>query len=75
MRQGSRKGVCTDLPLGLLGVTCGHVRAGADSKGQVVCRVCKTGHAITRVALPFVLKYLVTELAAMNIKCTFTITQ
>ncbi|CAL8465768.1 g5304 [Coccomyxa elongata] len=48
---------------------------GADSKGQVVCRVCKTGRAIARVALPFVLKYLVTELAAMNIKCTFTIRQ
>lgn len=59
----------------LLGVTCGDLRAGADSKGQVVCRVCKTGRAITRVALPFVLKYLVTELAAMNIKCTFTIMQ
>ncbi|EIE18403.1 beta and beta-prime subunits of DNA dependent RNA-polymerase, partial [Coccomyxa subellipsoidea C-169] len=43
--------------------------------GQVVCRACETGRAMTRVALPYVLKYLVTELAAMNIKCTFSITQ
>lgn len=39
--------------------------------GHVVCRTCDSSHTITRVALPFVLKYLVTELAAMNIKCTF----
>ncbi len=50
-----------------------HVRAGAGSKGQVVCRACETAKGMTRVALPYVLKYLVTELAAMNIKCTFTI--
>ncbi len=40
-------------------------------RGQVTCSTCMSSHTITRVALPFVLKYLVTELAAMNIKCTF----
>ena len=38
---------------------------------HVTCRTCMSSHTITRIALPFVLKYLVTELAAMNIKCTF----
>ena len=46
------------------------VHAGPP-RGHVICRACNSSHTITRVALPFVLKYLVTELAAMNIKCTF----
>jgi DNA-directed RNA polymerase I subunit RPA2 len=36
--------------------------------GKVVCRVCNTGSGIERVALPFVFKYLASELAAMNIR-------
>jgi hypothetical protein len=54
---------------------CVGLIAGTGAKGQVVCRACETGRAMTRVALPYVLKYLVTELAAMNIKCTFSIAQ
>ena len=42
-----------------------------QARGNVTCRTCNSSHTITRVALPFVLKYLVTELAAMNIKVTF----
>ena len=36
--------------------------------GKVVCRVCNTGSGIEKVALPFVFKYLASELAAMNIR-------
>ena len=36
--------------------------------GKMVCRVCNTGSGIEKVALPFVFKYLVSELAAMNIR-------
>lgn len=36
--------------------------------GKVVCRVCNTGACVERVALPFVFKYLASELAAMNIR-------
>jgi len=36
--------------------------------GKVVCRVCNTGACMERVALPFVFKYLASELAAMNIR-------
>ena len=35
---------------------------------KVVCRVCNTGACVERVALPFVFKYLASELAAMNIR-------
>ncbi len=48
-----------------------HACTAGQKNGRVICRACHSSHHMTRVALPFVLKYLVTELAAMNIKCTF----
>ncbi len=43
----------------------------AASKGRTVCRLCDTSKYVERVAVPYVFKYLVSELAAMNIsiKC------
>jgi len=41
---------------------------GSAALGKVVCRVCNTGSGIEKVALPFVFKYLASELAAMNIR-------
>ena len=38
------------------------------STGKIVCRVCNTGSGVEKVALPFVFKYLASELAAMNIR-------
>lgn len=39
--------------------------------GRVVCPVCdNSSHQISRVAMPYVFRYLATELAAMNIKLT-----
>lgn len=41
---------------------------------RVVCRLCDgSGRHIERVAMPYVFKYLATELAAMNIKVTLTV--
>ena len=37
---------------------------------QVFCRVCET-YECKKVALPFVLRYLTNELAAMNIRLNF----
>jgi DNA-directed RNA polymerase I subunit RPA2 len=45
----------------------------AGAKGAVACRLCGTGRYVERVALPFVFKYLVSELAAMNIRCSLDI--
>jgi len=45
----------------------------AASKGTVTCRLCDSGKYIERVALPFVFKYLVSELAAMNIRCSLDV--
>lgn len=46
---------------------------GVGGKGAVTCRMCSTGRYVERVALPFVFKYLVSELAAMNIRCSLDI--
>jgi DNA-directed RNA polymerase I subunit RPA2 len=46
---------------------------GRGAGTRVVCRICETGKSIERVALPYVFKYLVTELAAMNIRCSLTL--
>lgn len=42
---------------------------GGGMSGRVVCPVCDhSSRHISRVAMPYVFKYLATELAAMNIK-------
>jgi hypothetical protein len=40
---------------------------------RVECCVCGTGRFIERCGLPYVFKYLATELAAMNIKVSLTV--
>lgn len=37
-----------------------------------ICKVCENSK-VEKVALPFVLRYLTNELAAMNIKLTYTV--
>ena len=46
---------------------------GLSGRGNVVCRLCGTGRYVERVALPYVFKYLVSELAAMNIRCSLDV--
>lgn len=36
------------------------------------CKLCDSAENIVRVAIPFVLQYLVAELASVNIKVKFT---
>jgi DNA-directed RNA polymerase I subunit RPA2 len=44
------------------------------SSAKVVCRLCDGGaRHIERVGMPFVFKYLATELAAMNIKVSLAV--
>ncbi|KAL0055264.1 hypothetical protein WJX82_009622 [Trebouxia sp. C0006] len=48
---------------------------GSDKNVQIMCRVCETGKYLEKVALPYVFRFLSTELAAMNIKCTLSVQQ
>lgn len=49
------------------------LHAGSDRNVQITCRVCETGKYLEKVALPYVFRFLSTELAAMNIKCTLSV--
>ena len=46
---------------------------GSSSPSRVECRVCGHGRSIARVALPYVFRYLVCELASMNIRVTMNV--
>ena len=52
------------------GVHASVMAGGSASKGRTVCRVCDTSKYVERVAVPYVFKYLVSELTAMNIRCS-----
>ena len=41
-------------------------------KFRAICKVCEDSN-IEKIAIPFVLRYLTNELAAMNIKFNFTV--
>ena len=42
-------------------------------KKQTVCRQCQNGGNVKKVGIPFVMRYLTNELAAMNIRLTFSV--
>jgi DNA-directed RNA polymerase beta subunit len=42
-------------------------------KQDVYCRNCREENTCVKIAIPYVLRYLTNELAAMNIKLTFGI--
>jgi DNA-directed RNA polymerase beta subunit len=44
-----------------------------DSKHLWKCRACDSSDNIKRIAIPYVLQYLVAELASVNIKIKFNI--
>ena len=43
------------------------------NKCIVICHVCKTSTSCHVIPMPYVTRYLVNELAAMNIKVTFDV--
>ncbi len=50
-------------------------RAARAERGRLAlrCVQCGTGRHLARVALPYVFRHLVTELAAMNIRCALAV--
>ena len=43
---------------------------GRGTSPHLMCNSCKDGSSVVCVAVPFVFRYLLAELAAMNIKVT-----
>ena len=62
---------CSDRHVADVCSACGSLlapQALPSSGGRRVCSVCGTGAHVESVAMPYVFRYLATELAAMNIK-------
>lgn len=59
--------------LGKVSKSHGAVRRAERGRLAMRCVQCDTGRNLQRVALPYVFRHLVTELAAMNIKCSLTV--
>lgn len=55
------------------GAVADAVRRAERGRLAMRCVQCDTGRNLQRVALPYVFRHLVTELAAMNIKCSLTV--
>lgn len=74
---------CSDRTTGHVCVKCSSlvspvlIRTQEDdetcSPGYVTCRFCDSADHVQQVNLPHVLKYLVSELASVNIKCRFKV--
>lgn len=48
--------------------------AAAPSRGEkIICKVCDDGSQIDIIAVPYVFRYLCTELVAMNVKLTLDV--
>jgi DNA-directed RNA polymerase I subunit RPA2 len=68
---------CSDRHIGHVCRTCGSLLAPAlepslagagAAESKVKCRACDSSKGVEKVAMPYVFKYLVSELAAMNIR-------
>ncbi|CAG9461634.1 unnamed protein product [Pedinophyceae sp. YPF-701] len=57
-----------------LSAMVGNRAGGGQRRGPIVCRLCNEGAHIKRIGIPFVFRYLVNEMAAMNIKLTLRVT-
>ncbi|KAG0238636.1 putative DNA-directed RNA polymerase I subunit RPA2 [Mortierella sp. GBAus27b] len=69
---------CSDYSISNVCTKCGsitspisrHAAGSLSSVREVECRVCQTASGIDQIALPYVFRYLATELMSMGIKVT-----
>ena len=69
---------CSDYSLCNICTKCGsitspistHASAALSGVREIECRTCQTSSAIDQIALPYVFRYLATELMSMGIKVT-----
>ncbi|KAH3743135.1 DNAdirected RNA polymerase, beta subunit [Pelomyxa schiedti] len=62
--------VCSDKSMAFVCTKCGSITSpvAEQTTGVASCTLCKSRTNVTKVAIPFVLRYLAAELSAMNIK-------
>lgn len=63
---------CSDYSTAYVCKLCGSILspviANENGKHRVICRTCETSQGVVDVAVPYVFRYMATELMAMNIR-------
>lgn len=62
---------CSDKTSERICTRCGSLISISKKQSQAVCLLCDKSDAISSIAIPYVLKYLVAELASVNIRVKF----
>lgn len=66
---------CSDKTTEKICTRCGSFVSISKKNSQITCLLCGKNDAISNICLPYVLKYLVAELASVNIRVKFDTTK
>lgn len=66
---------CSDKTSEIMCIRCGSLVSISKKNSEQICLLCGKGDKIASVCIPYVLKYLVAELASCNIRVNFDTTQ
>ncbi len=66
---------CSDKTSEVMCTRCGSIISISKKNSQQVCLLCGESDKIATVSIPYVLKYLVAELASCNIRVKFDTSQ
>ena len=66
---------CSDKTSEIMCTRCGSLISISKKNSEQVCLLCGKSDKIASVCIPYVLKYLVAELASCNIRAKFDTTQ
>ncbi len=66
---------CSDKTQEKICMRCGSILSISKRFNETVCLLCDKSDSIISICIPYVLKYLVAELASVNIRVKFDVTQ
>jgi DNA-directed RNA polymerase I subunit RPA2 len=66
---------CSDKTTEKICTRCGCILSISKKMSEFICLICDKSDSIINVCIPYVLKYLVAELASVNIRVKFETTQ
>ena len=66
---------CSDKTQEKICIRCGSILSISKRYNETVCLLCDKSDSIISVCIPYVLKYLVAELASVNIRVKFEVSQ
>ncbi len=66
---------CSDKTAEKICTRCGSIISISKKNSHAICLLCGKSDSIANIAIPYVLKYLVAELASVNIRVNFDTSQ